>query len=128
MNARNSLSFLHSLAPTAPTEVLKVKDIVRLANGQQLIVTEVKFNRPANPYLGVLVRGTGKQYKFGPKHHPTKIGVAPDDHPALVAKAGRSAPGVSSDYKRLVGELISAVESGDNVKAKILAAAVRVLG
>lgn len=105
----------------------QVNDIVQLAGGQRLIVTEYKPSRPANPYLGVLVGGQGKEYKFGSKHCPRKVGVAPPDHPALVARRGRPqrGGGVSQDYRAVVGQLLDAVERGDLVTAKVLAKVIR---
>ena len=106
---------------------LEINDIVRLSGGQTLIVTEFKPSRPANPYLGVLVGGQGKQYKFGPRHQPVKVGVAGPDHPALQALERRQPAGVSHEYKAIVGQLCDAVESDDLARAKVIVGIVRSL-
>ncbi len=63
-----------------------VDDIVALYGGKdQMVIVDLKPNRPANPYVGVLVKGKGAPYKFGPRQRPQKIGVADKNHPALVA-------------------------------------------
>ena len=98
-----------------------------------IIVTGYNPNRPLNCYTGVMEKGHGKEYIFGEKHRPVKIGIVSESHPALLAKAGRTAAKngaapPSSDYKRLVGELVRLVEGGDLVNAKVLAAAVKILG
>ena len=103
---------------------MQVNDIVRLSNGSELIITEVKLSRPANPYLGVLVNGRGTVYKFGPRNKPVVIGIADDNHPALAAmKSKRS--GVDNNFKTVVSKLLDAVDAGDLVTAEILADVVR---
>lgn len=107
----------------ASTEALQLNDIVRLAGGQQLIIVEIIPSRPANPYLGVLVNGQGKEYKFGYKHRPHKIGVAPQDHPALLARQDRKVAkgGINAQYKIVADNLCKAVLNGDTAAAKVLA-------
>lgn len=63
--------------------LLKRLDRVRISNGSVLIVTGYHPNRPLNCYSGVLERGQGKEYVFGKKHRPEKLGVVTEDHPAL---------------------------------------------
>ncbi len=104
---------------------IEINDIVRLAAGQTLIVTKIKHSRPANPYLGVLVGGQGKEYKFGPKHQPVKVGVAEPEHPALQALKLRQCGGPSHEYQVIVGQLCDAVEGDDLDKAKLLVGIVR---
>ncbi len=95
-------------------------DLVRLANGSEMIVTDIKRTRPANPYVGVKPRGNGRQYKFGPKHGPEKIGTVDESHPALIALSARTG-GVSPQMKALLESLFDAVEAGDLEKAAGLA-------
>lgn len=111
---------------------IKPLDIVRLSNGDQMIVTGVKLSRPANPYLGVLVNGQGAEYKFGPRFKPVVTGSASVDHPALLAwkrrkatKAGETTSQLQS--KVIISHLLDAVEAGDLPKAKILAAVIRTM-
>ena len=105
----------------------EIHDIVRLVGGQTLIVTESRPSRPANPYLGVLVGGQGKEYKFGPKHHPVKVGVAGPDHPALQALERRRPAGASHEFKVIVSQLCDAVENDDLTRAKVFVGIVRSL-
>lgn len=70
--------------------VLEVRDIVRLGNGSRIIITGFNPTRPANKYRGVLENGQGKEYIFGEKHRPVFVGVAPENHPALVAMGFRA--------------------------------------
>lgn len=104
-------------------------DLVEFPGGNQMIVTEIKSSRPANPYVGVKVRGQGKQYKFGPKHRAQKIGTAPESHPALQALAARNGAkaGLSVGARATLEQLLNAVESGNLEQARALAPAVRVL-
>lgn len=120
----------------AATELLAVRDIVRLG-GQfgrhELIITEVNPHKPANLYTGVKVRGQGKPYIFGLRHNPVKVGVAPENHPALVALSNRKAqrgggPGPSADYKAVAKQLIVAVRGDDIHKARLLADILEGLG
>lgn len=78
----------------------KLHDIVRISNGQQLIITGFNPRFPANKYSGILVNGQGKPYKFGPKHQPTVIGHASADHPALKANAARNTARTSTKPDR----------------------------
>jgi len=57
-------------------------DLVEVV-GKRVIVTGYHPHRPANCYSGVIERGKGKEYVFGPKHNPIKIGTVSADHPAL---------------------------------------------
>jgi hypothetical protein len=117
-------------------------DIVRLANGDEMIVTQIRPSRPVNPLCGILVNGKGAEYKFGPKHKPVVTGHANPSHPALVAlrqrldrfgpfsngsamQSAQAAP--SQDATAVVCHLLEAVESGDLQKAKILTAALRTM-
>jgi hypothetical protein len=126
--------------PTTTIFEIKLFDIVQLYGGrQQMIVVDIKPNRPANPFVGVLVKGQGAQYKFGTKHRPTVVGHANHDHPALIAMRQRkgglgSLPAmtpqtnlVSQEAKAVFFHLLEAVEAGDISKAKILTAAIRTM-
>jgi len=120
--------------PTTSLAEIKVFDIVQLyGDRQQMIVTEIKPSRPANPFLGVLVNGQGAQYKFGYKHRPTIVGHAKPDHPALLAlqrRKGMTTPlvePVNQEARAVFFHLLEAVEAGDMPKAKILAAAIRTM-
>ena len=109
---------------------MKPLDIVRLGNGDDLVITQVKPNRPANPFCGVLVNGKGTEYKFGLKHRPTVIGVAESNHPALLAHQNKRrllSTTISFDdgRKAVFGQLLDAIEAGDLPKAQILAAVAR---
>ena len=64
-------------------------DRVRIGNGDVLIVTGYRPNAPVNCYTGVLENGKGKEYVFGPKHRPVKLGVVEESHPALQASQDR---------------------------------------
>lgn len=84
------------IRPRMSATDFKPMDIVQLACGSSIVITKLNPNRPANKYSGVLVNG-GKEYIFGDKHKPVKVGVATADHPALkrlairqAEKAGRS--------------------------------------
>jgi hypothetical protein len=115
------------LGPTTPISEIKLFDIVRLyGDRQQMVVVDIKPNRPANPFVGVLVNGQGAQYKFGYKHRPTVVGHANPDHPALIAMRQRKGISPSGDC-RVFFHLLEAVEAGDMPKAKILAAAIRTM-
>ncbi|MFA5766316.1 MAG: hypothetical protein WC919_00135 [Candidatus Paceibacterota bacterium] len=113
---------------------IKLFDIVQLYGGrQQMVVVDIKPNRPANPFVGVLVKGQGAQYKFGPKHRPNVVGHANPDHPALIAmrqRKGMTTPQVepvNQEARAVFFHLLDAVEAGDMAKAKILAAAIRTM-
>jgi len=123
-----------SSAVLAPqTELLKVMDIVRIGSGQEIIITEVNPHKPKNLYSGVLTKGQGnltkgqgKQYVFGPKHNPRKIGVAAENHPALRALDGRKAE--KGGHREVVQSLMELVDAGDLTKAKQTVAILRTLG
>lgn len=110
---------------------IKPLDIVRLMNGDQMIVTQIKRNRPANPYCGVLVDGKGAEYKFGLRHQPVVVGAASADHPALVAwkqrKEKKEHKPTNDQAVTVINHLLDAVEAGDLPKAKILAAVIRTM-
>lgn len=76
---------------TMSAEILELHDIVRIGNGDRIIITAFNHNRPANKYSGVLEKGMGKEYIFGHKHRPVYVGHADHDHPALVALRNRKA-------------------------------------
>jgi hypothetical protein len=110
-----------------------IHDIVRLSNGDKMVVTQVKPNRPANPFCGVLVNGLGAEYKFGGKHKPVVVGHADENHPALVAnrlrlqvRAGNQP--VDDKSRAVISHLLNAVEAGDLAKAQVLATAIRTMG
>jgi hypothetical protein len=108
--------------------MLKVNDIVRIGNGSQLIITGISHTRPANPYLGVLVNGQGKQYKFGRKHNPVKVGEATPDHPALQALGQRKADkAIDPTLRARIETLLYAVDNGDLPTAKQYALLVKQL-
>jgi len=120
--------------PTTTISEIKLFDIVQLyGDRQQMIVVDIKPNRPANPFVGVLVKGQGAQYKFGHKHRPTVVGHANPDHPALIAmrqRKGMTTPliePVNQEARAVFFHLLDAVEAGDMSKAKILAAAIRTM-
>ena len=129
------LEAMRAATITTSMETVHLYDIVRLGNGDQMIVTQVRPSRPANPFCGVLVSGKGAEYKFGPRHRPTVIGKAQQDHPALVAlrarhaeRAGAIQPQVGQDATAVIFHLLEAVEAGDMAKARILTAAIRTMG
>jgi len=112
------------------SDPIKVFDIVRLSNLDEMIVTAIKPNRPTNPFVGILVNGKGTEYKFGPRHRPAVIGRALSDHPALVARQARIAKKlgvtpVDNGAKAAITHLLDAVDADDFVKAKILASVIR---
>ena len=105
-------------------------DIVEFPQGDQMIVTEIKPSRPANPYVGVKMNGQGAPYKFGPKHMPKKVGTAPANHPALQANAARGnnkSGALTPGARETLAQMLTAVESGDLAQAQALVPAVRVL-
>jgi hypothetical protein len=117
---------------TTAMDTIKLFDIVQLyGDRQQMVVVDIKPNRPANPFVGVLIRGQGAQYKFGPKHRPTVVGHANHDHPALIAmrqRKGLTTPQVETvnqEERAVFFHLLEAVEEGDLPKAKILTAVIR---
>lgn len=111
------------------TYVPAVNDIVEISGGSRMIVIDIIRTRPSNPYLGVLEGGKGKKYKFGPRHHPRKVGTADKSHPALMALQQRTQEitGVSADYKALVQRLCIAIENGQLETAKTLAGILKTL-
>ena len=118
--------------PTTTLAEIKIHDIVQLYGDRLLIVVDIKPNRPANPFVGVLVNGQGAQYKFGPRHRPKVVGHAQSDHPALLAMQRRKGmttlvEPVNQEARAVFFHLLEAVESGDMPKAKILAAAIRTI-
>jgi hypothetical protein len=120
--------------PTTTISEIKLFDIVQLyGDRQQMIVVDIKLNRPANPFIGVLVNGQGAKYKFGYKHRPTVVGHANPDHPALIAMQQRNnmampqGEPVNQEAKAVFLHLLDAVEAGDMSKAKILTAAIRTM-
>jgi hypothetical protein len=109
-------------------------DIVRLRNGEEFVVTGIKRNRPANPFVGVKVNGRGTEYKFGPKHGPVVIGKAQTGHPALIARDAKAAERgrerldpCTANVKGLYDSLLTAVEEGNYSGANVLVAAIRVI-
>jgi hypothetical protein len=127
-----------SFTPTTTISEIKLFDIVQLyGDRQQMVVVDIKPNRPANPFVGVLVKGQGAQYKFGYKHRPTVVGHANPDHPALIAmrrkaeqRSGITMPQmepINQEARAVFFHLLDAVEAGDMSKAKILAAAIRTM-
>ncbi len=122
-----------TLMPGAPTKTvaapLQRLDRVRLGNGSIIIVTGFNPSRPLNKYRGVLENGQGKEYIFGDKHRPVKIGVADEGHPAILnsqtRKVSRSA---QPDVGPMVRLLVSAVLDGDKEKALLMAQGLRVAG
>lgn len=117
------LEAMRARMPQTSMPEIKRFDIVRLANGDQMIVTDIKPSRPANPFLGILVNGQGAEYKFGPRFRPVVIGKADQSHPALVALRGRKGVNASSVY--VIRDLLNAVEDGNMQQAKILASVIR---
>jgi hypothetical protein len=118
------------MTTTSMAEINKF-DIVRLGNGDQMIVTQVVPSRPVNPFCGVLVGGKGAEYKFGPRHKPVVVGHANPDHPVLLARRDRMEEKIGrplgTDATAVIIHLLEAVEAGDLSKAQILAAAIRTM-
>ncbi len=113
-----------------------INDIVRISNGSRLIITAMNPNRPANCWSGIKERGSGKVYCFGVRHRPVRVGVAPENHPALLAMRGRQAVRGGTthettgmvEYKLVVNRLCDLILSGGDLeKAKVLAELVREL-
>lgn len=110
-------------------------DLVQLGAGQRIIVTGYHPNRPKNCYSGVLEGGQGKEYVFGAKHRPVKVGTVTEGHPALLnnqsrsqLKAGiRKGPYDDPIVSLTVSRVLLLVEAGDLDKAKELVRQVRVL-
>lgn len=115
---------------------IKLHDIVKMPDGSQFIIVDIKPNRPSNQFVGILVNGKGAPYKFGFRHRPTVAGHAEDNHPALVAylqRTQRTFTGFCNNSNpasapaAVFFHLLEAVEAGDMSKAKILAAAIRTM-
>ena len=106
---------------------LKRLDRVKLRNGQVFIITGYHANRPKNCYSGVLEGGLGKEYVFGPKHGPTKIGEVSEGHPALINNQNRAGarqnPGIDRGTAVLARQLAELVRDGqgDTNVSKVLA-------
>jgi hypothetical protein len=110
-------------------------DKVRLASGQVLIVTGYHPNRPANCYSGVLEKGQGKEYVFGAKHGPVKVGAVDEGHPALLNREARyEARGVQQGVRKhyvdsgvaaVLGQLAKAVDGGDVSSAQAVLVVLR---
>lgn len=103
-------------------------DQVRISNGSVLIVTGYNPKRPSNCYSGVLENGQGKEYVFGAKHRPVKIGVVTEGHPALLNNKTRTATkqsGMDGGTLAVVRQMVLAVEANDLAAAKVLASALR---
>lgn len=110
---------------------MELHDIVRISNGDRIIITGFNSTRPRNKYRGVLETGPGKEYIFGDKHKPVVFGHAAADHPALLALARRAqtnaaqvqqaATSLDATLKVLVKKLVRFVLSGDSELARILA-------
>lgn len=116
---------------------VKLHDVVKMPDGSQFIIVDIKPNRPSNQFVGILVNGKGAPYKFGFRHRPAVVGHAEDNHPALVAYLQRtqrtftgfcnnSNPAMASTTA-VFFHLLEAVEADDMPKAKILAAAIRTM-
>lgn len=121
---------------TTSMPTINLYDVVQLGNGDEMIVTQIKPNRPANPFCGVLVNGQGAEYKFGPRNRPVFVRHAEQNHPALIAWRRRITtqpalvPGQTPgpDAQAVIFHLLEAVEAEDMAKAKILAAVIRTMG
>ncbi len=102
-------------------------DRVKIGNGSVLIVTGYRPNAPVNCYTGVLENGQGKEYVFGPKHRPVKLGVVNEGHPALLNNKTRAASkqGMDGGTMAMVRQMVEAVEGDDLDSAKVLARTLR---
>lgn len=100
---------------------LKRLDRVRIRGGSVFIITGYHPNRPKNCYSGVLENGQGKEYVFGHKHDPVKIGEVTEGHPALLNNATRRGATQSSVDITLVRALIRAVLTDSPTDAKVIA-------
>ncbi len=108
---------------------IKLNDIVRLSNGDEFIITNIKPNRPVNPLCGVKVNGKGAEYRFGSKHRPIIIGCAQDNHPALIAMKSKriNRGGRKPNDNIVIVHLLDAIEAEDWAKTKILASVIRTM-
>lgn len=125
-SGRNGMS-----ATTFESTRLQRLDRVKLGNGSVLIVTGYRANAPVNCYTGVLENGQGKEYVFGPRHRPVKLGVVTEGHPALLNNRARTQTRQNMDNGTvaMVRQMVGAVEGGDLETAKVLARTLRdVLG
>jgi hypothetical protein len=129
---------------TARPETFQRLDLVRLGNGQKIIVTGYHPNRPKNCYSGVLEKGQGKEYVFGARHRPVKIGTVQEGHPALLNNQTRieqrygvgagqtqqppAQPPVDNGSRAVILRLLEAVEGNDLDRAKFLATVLRDAG
>ncbi len=114
-------------------------DRVRISSGQIFIVTK-RTGRPANCWAGVLETGHGKEYIFGPKHRPIKLGVVTEDHHALRLNTARKANhGQTNDAnaddsrldgtaRALIGRLLDHIDQGEFGKSKAIAESLRAIG
>jgi hypothetical protein len=94
-----------SVLATIPKTDFQRLDIVKLNSGQILVITGVHPNRPANKYSGVLERGQGKEYVFGDKFRPVKIGTADEGHPALLNREPRKLDRLPPEMRELLALL-----------------------
>lgn len=109
----------------AITDCLKRLDRVQLGCGQIVIVTGYHPNRPSNCYSGVLEKGKGKEYVFGARHNPRKIGVVDESHPALVNNKIRKESkavtnGMDAATVSLLKLLVKAIKEDNFTLAKAL--------
>ncbi len=100
-----------------PVVMFQRLDLVQLGGGQRIIVTAYNPSRPKNCYSGVLENGQGKEYVFGAKHSPRKVGTVTEGHPALLNNRtrmeGRNMPsGFTPMVKNLVTEVFRQAENG----------------
>lgn len=102
-------------------------DRVKISGGSILIVTGYRPQAPVNCYTGVLENGQGKEYVFGPKHRPIKLGVVTEGHPALLNNKTRKGAEMDGGTTAIVRQLVEAVESGDTATARVLAKTIRSL-
>lgn len=126
-------AFTGRMAPAIIEQPVRLQrlDRVKISNGSVLIVTGYRPQAPVNCYTGVLENGQGKEYVFGPKHRPVKLGVVDEGHPALLNNKTRkvSRQGADVGTMAMVRQMVEAVEGDDLNAAKVLAKALRgVLG
>ncbi len=127
------------VTPVQPTQPVRLQrlDRVRISNGSVLIVTGYNPSRPKNCYTGVLENGQGKEYVFGAKHYPCKIGTVDEGHSALLNNAARggtrsthaggtaAGPGLDRGTAVLARQLAELVQegNGNSDAAKVLSGA-----
>jgi len=126
----DSLILTNPIVPTASKYATKRSDLqrldrVRISNGDVLIVTGTRSQGVANLWSGVKENGLGKEYIFGPKHRPEKIGVVTEDHKALKAMASRKEDKgiVGPEFAQTARALAAAVLAGKYEQATQLALA-----